>query len=73
MCWTFLALGSTMTAVGVGLLVAFFVGRSKSAIERTAPGRVVWMITGALLASIGPLLLFLGIGTLVCVELGWVH
>lgn len=70
MCWLVLALGVLMLLAGLVLLASFVVGRSAGEIESSGLVRVEWMILGALLASLGPLLIALGTVGAVCRGLG---
>jgi uncharacterized membrane protein YidH (DUF202 family) len=70
MCWIPLSLGTLMVAVGIGLIVRFYVGHDESRPEVASVGRTESLLVGALLASIGTLVLILGATGVVCQRLG---
>ena len=61
MCWIPLVLGALMLVFGVVLLVRFFTGHGSQRPEVASQWRTESMIVGALLSSIGLLLLILGV------------
>lgn len=60
-CWLPLLLGVLMTVGGGFLIVRFFAGDGKQRPEVAHVRRTQSMFVGALLTSLGPLLLILGI------------
>lgn len=70
MCWWLITLGGSMTLVGAVLVVRFFVGRGRALPEVARLDRVEAMIVGAILSSLGPLLLVLGTTGAICRALG---
>ena len=70
MCWIPLSLGALMVAGGAFLIVRFFAGHGSARPEVATVGRTESMIVGALLASVGLLMLVLGITGVICRGLG---
>jgi hypothetical protein len=70
MCWIPLTLGVLMIGGGVFLIVRFFAGHGSARPEVATVGRTESMIVGALLASVGLLMLVLGITGVICQGLG---
>jgi hypothetical protein len=70
MCWIPLSLGALMLAGGIGLIVRFYVGHDGARPEVASVGRTESLLVGALLASIGTLVLILGVTGAVCQRLG---
>jgi hypothetical protein len=70
MCWIPLTLGVLMIAGGAFLIVRFFAGHGGARPEVATVGRTESMIVGALLASVGFLMLVLGITGVICQGLG---
>jgi hypothetical protein len=70
MCWIPLSLGALMLAGGIALIVRFYVGRGDVRPEVAGVGRTESLLVGALLASIGTLVLILGVTGAVCQRLG---
>jgi hypothetical protein len=70
MCWIPLTLGVVMIGGGAFLIIRFFVGRGSARPEVATMGRTESMIVGALLASVGFLMLVLGITGVICQGLG---
>jgi hypothetical protein len=70
MCWIPLTLGVLMIGGGAFLIIRFFVGRGSARPEVATMGRTESMIVGALLASVGFLMLVLGITGVICQGLG---
>jgi hypothetical protein len=70
MCWILIVLGAAMLVFGVFLLVRFAVGRGAASPMVATLNRTQSMVIGALLTSIGFLLLVLGATDAVCIRLG---
>jgi hypothetical protein len=71
MCWIPLSLGALMVAVGIGLVARFYGGRDETRPEVASVGRTESLLVGALLVSIGTLVLILGATGAVCQRLGF--
>jgi hypothetical protein len=69
MCWIILGLGSSMVLAGIVLLTRYYVGRGTDHPEVASVTRTEDMIVGALLVSLGILLVALGGSGAVCVRL----
>jgi hypothetical protein len=69
-CWIIVALGSTMVLAGIVLLARFYAGRGVERPEVATVTRTEDMIVGALLVSLGLLLVALGGTGAVCLRLG---
>jgi hypothetical protein len=70
MCWIPLTLGALMVAGGIGLIARFYLGHGQARPEVASVGRTESLLVGALLASIGTLVLILGVTGAVCQRLG---
>jgi hypothetical protein len=70
MCWIPLSLGTFMIAAGIGLIARFYLGHGEARPEVASVGRTESLILGVLLASIGTLVLVLGVTGAVCTRLG---
>lgn len=70
MCWIPLSLGALMMAGGIGLIARFYLGRGEVRPEVASVGRTESLLVGALLASIGTLVLVLGVTGAICQRLG---
>ena len=70
MCWIPLTLGALMVAVGIALIARFYLGHDEARPEVASVGRTESLLVGALLASIGTLVLILGVTGAVCQRLG---
>jgi hypothetical protein len=66
MCWLPLVLGIGMVSIGVALIVRFFVARGAARVEVASVVRTEWMVLGAILVSIGFLLISLGASGVFC-------
>lgn len=70
MCWIPLTLGALMVVGGAFLIVRFFAGHGTASPEVANLGRTESMIVGALLTSVGLLMLVLGATGVICARLG---
>lgn len=70
MCWLPLVVGAAMSVAGIVLLTRYFLGTGENRPEVAGIGRTESMLIGALLVSVGPLLLVLGITGTICNRLG---
>jgi hypothetical protein len=70
MCWIPLSLGAVMVLAGILLIVRFFLGQGSTSPEVATVGRTESLIVGALLSSIGTLVLVLGVTGVICQRLG---
>ena len=61
MCWIPLVLGVFMTGGGAFLIVRFFAGHGRERPEVATVGRTESMIVGVILASVGLLVLLIGV------------
>jgi len=66
MCWIPLTLGALMVVGGAFLIVRFFAGHGAARPEVATVGRTESMIVGALLTSVGLLMLVLGVTGVIC-------
>ena len=72
-CWIPIVLGVVMHVAGLILLVRFFVARRTPDLEHRSLASNEFMVLGALMACVGPLLIFLGGFATICdrVGIGW--
>lgn len=70
MCWLPLVVGAAMMIAGAMLLLRYFLARAENRPEVAGTGRTESMLVGALLVSVGPLLLILGLTGTICNRLG---
>lgn len=70
MCWLPLVVGAAMLVAGVVLLTRYFLGTGENRPGVAGLGRTESMLIGALLVSVGPLLLILGVTGAICNRLG---
>ena len=70
MCWIPLTLGVLMVAGGAALIVRFYRGHAAARPEVASVGRTESLLVGALMASIGLLVLILGVTGVICQGLG---
>ena len=70
MCWIPMVLGAVMVVGGAAMILRFYRGRGAEAPEIASPTRVETLILGAVLTSIGTLVLILGLTGAICTNLG---
>jgi uncharacterized membrane protein len=70
MCWIPLVVGALMVTIGAALVARFYLGHDEARPEVASVGRTESLLVGALLASIGTLVLILGVTGAVCARLG---